>query len=790
MLRRFPPRGGLGFVLLILAGLTAPAARSAPPSPAPPAPLPASPAPPPTVLPQVSVAAPALLPGSGIGQAQAPGAVSTLTGADIARTGVADALGALQAQVPGVSLGNGQGNPFQPDLQYRGYTVSPLDGTPQGLAVYLNGVRFNQPFADSVDWDLLPQIAIARLTLEGSNPVFGLNALGGALAIRLKNGFTWQGGRAELYGGSFGTIDANLEEGRRSGNTAAYLALNTLHSDGWRQLSSSDLHQAYADIGWRGARAEVHLDLLGADNRLNGPGTLPVQILNADPTAVFSAPNFTSNKFGQVALSGTWYLPASTTVKGLLYYDNFSQRIRNGNAADYAPCPADAAVLCTGGTTPLIGTGGAPIAAFLGAGPYSQLNLEAVDTNGYGAAAQVAHDGRLFGRRNRISLGVSFDGGQTMFTASTLAGGLIAPNGVFVGPGVTVDQPDGSVVPVRVGIATNYYGAWFAEVFHPTRALALSLAGRLNVATVDLADHQGTALDGNHSFVRFNPGAGLTWHVRPGLRLFASYAEANRVPTPSELSCASPASPCTLANFFVGDPGLKQVTSSTIELGGRGRLRLGGQAVLEWDADVFRSEDHNDIILVASATPGLDYFRNVGRTQRQGFELGLRLHTPRWRAWLDYAFTDATFQTALTLDSPLNPAADANGQIHVVPGDRLPGVPRQRLNLGLGYQATPAWRLGLSAVVASGQYLYGDEANLTPPTTPYIVLDLDTSYQVTPALQLFALMRNALDAQYTTYGTFSPTSEAPTPVAPGASQTRSLAPGTPLAVYAGLRLRF
>lgn len=743
-----------------------------------------------TVLPQVSVVAPSPLLGSGIDPNQAPGGVAVVTGKDIARTGIPTALGALAAQVPGVALSNGQGNPFQPSLEYRGFSVSPLDGNPQGLAVYVNGVRFNQPFSDSVNWDLLPSLAIDRMNLEGANPVFGLNALGGSLAIQLKNGFTWHGGLAETYGGSFGTIDGSLEYGKRSGNTAAYVAANVLHSDGWRQLNSTDLHQFYGDIGWRGARAEVHLGVLAADNALNSPGTLPVQILDADPTAVFTAPNLTTNKYGLINLSGTWYLTDATSLQGLAYYSNFSQRISNGNAGDAGPCAGNAGFLCTGDGSPLIGVGGDPIPNMLNGGASSQLNLEAVDTNGYGAALQVTHDGRLLGHANRIVAGVSFDGGISTFSASTLVGGVAGQNGVFIGPGVTIDQPDGSIVPVRLGVTNAYYGAYFADVFHFTPELALSASGRLNVAEIDLQDQTGTALNGRHGFVRFNPGIGLTYQLLPALTAYASYSEANRVPTPSELSCASPQSPCTLANFFVGDPDLKQVIAHTIELGLRGSLHPGPEVVLDWNVDLYRTDDSDDIVFVASATPGLDYFRNVGLTRRQGVELGVTLHAPRWQAWLNYAYTDATFQTGLTLDSPLNPAADAAGQIHVVPGDRLPGVPAHQLKFGASFAVTAAWTVGLSGVASSGQYLFGDEANLTGTTTPYVVLNANTSYQITPSLQVFALLDNMLDERYTTYGTFSPTSTVPNAVAPGATETRSLSPAPPLAVYAGLRFRF
>jgi len=723
----------------------------------------------PTVLPQLSVSAAAPTPTAA--PTATPGAATTLSAHDIAQGGIAEPLAALEQQAPGVSLGNAQGNAFQPNLTYRGYTASPLDGTPQGLAVYLDGVRFNQAFADSVNWDLLPPEAIASERLAAADPVFGLNALGGALDVRLKDGFGFQGGEAELHGGSFATFGAGLQYGRRAGDTAAYVAADILHSDGWRQLNSSDLRRAYGDIGWRGDRGALHLDLLGADNSLNGPGTLPVEILNADPTAVFTAPNLTVNRYGMIALRGTWLATDALTVHGVAYYSNFSQRIRNGNATDAAPCPADPTLLCTDTTTPLIAEGGAPIGVFAGAGPYSQLNLEAVDTNSFGATLRATERFRLLGRRAHIGLGGSFDGGATNFTASTLLGGAADLNGVFVGPGVSVAQPDGTIAPVRVAIATRDYGAWIAGAFDPLPRVTV-------------------ALDGQHAYARFNPGIGVTWRPHRGLALYASYAEANRVPTPSELSCASPTSPCTLANFFVGDPNLKQVVARTISLGLRGRWRPTSGARLRWNLDLFRAEDSDDIMLAASATPGLDYFRNIGLTRRQGAALGISLRTARWFAWINYSYTEATFQNSLSLNSPLNPAADAAGHIHVVPGDRLPGVPAHRLNLGLRYHPAPDWTIGLSAVVASGQYLFGDEANLTAPTTPYVLLNADAAWRIRPWITVFAQARNLLDERYATYGTFSPTTSVPTAIAPGASAARSLSPGPPLAVYGGIRVRF
>lgn len=741
------------------------------------------------VVPPISIIGASPLIDSGLDRDKVPATTNVMTRDDIVRTGIPDPLGALNDQVPGVALDDAQGNPFQPNLVYRGFSASPLDGNAQGLAVYLNGVRFNQPFADTVNWDLLPSVAIDRMNLEGSNPVYGLNALGGSLSVRLKNGFSWQGNSAEAYGGSFGTIAGQFESGQKSGDTATYIAGNIQHSDGWRQFGSSDIRHLYGDIGWRGPAAELHFNTLLADNTLNGPGTVPVQLLAVDRGAMFTGPNLTTNRYALSSLTGTWDVSDETSVQGQLYYSNLSQRIQNGNTPNAQPCPGIRGFLCTDGNTLAIGPAGQPIPDYLNGGPYSQLNQEATDTNGYGAAFQVTHESSVFGLHNQLVAGLSFDGGVSMFTASSSIGGINAQRN-FVGPGVVVDQPDGSIVPVRVGVTNAYYGAYVSDVLDVTSKLAVTLSGRMNAAQLNLNDQNGTALNGRHTFEHFNPGVGFTYKLLPALTAYASYSEANRAPTPAELSCASPASPCTLANFFVGDPSLKQVVAHTIEAGVRGGFTAFDTMSIDWNSGFFRTVSTDDILFVAGAIPGTAYFQNVGNTRRQGVEAGVTIHATRVRAWLNYALTDATFGSALTLSSPLNPGADANGQIHVVPGDHLPSIPEHRLKFGFDYAITEAWKVGLSGIATSGQYLLGDEANLEPRTTPYVVMNANTSYQVTPQVQMFALLQNMFNTNYETFGTFSPTNTVYISRVPGATNTRSLSPAAPLALYGGIRVSF
>src|SRR6185312_10613883 len=298
---------------------------------------------------------------------------NVLTDRDITRDGNANALRALNENVPGVSLDSAAGNPYQPNLFYHGFQASPLQGNAQGLAVYLNGVRFNQAFGDTVNWDLLPDIAIDRLNLVGSNPVFGLNALGGALSVQLKNGFSYQGAELIALGGSFGKVQGEFQFGKQIGDVATYIAGSALHEGGWRDMQSSDIYNIYGDVGWRGEKAELHLNVVGADTNLNGPGTSPVELLAADPRAQFTAPNLIANKYSLISLTGSYDIDDNTSVQALAYYDYFQQRVVNGNVTDVEVCDDDPGFLCASDDVFATDRAGSPIPNFLNGGPYSAL---------------------------------------------------------------------------------------------------------------------------------------------------------------------------------------------------------------------------------------------------------------------------------------------------------------------------------------------------------------------------------------------------------------------------------
>jgi iron complex outermembrane receptor protein len=512
---------------------------------------------------------------------------------------------------------------------------------------------------------------------------------------------------------------------------------------------------------------------------------------------VFTYPDATRNKYLRLSVNGSYEVSERISLEATAYYSNLAQRAYNGDAADVEPCDSNRGVLCVNDGPALTGRNGTAIPNFLNpglrqfgrSGPYAVLNETATDSNGYGLSLQGTHKSELFGRANRLMVGASYDGGNTTFSARTSIGALTLDRD-YGGPGIVISQDDGSIAPVRVNATNSYYGIYASDTLDITARLSLTLSGRLNVAQVDLQDQIGTSISGNHTFTKFNPAAGVTYKVSPNLSLYGGYSESNRTPTPAELSCASPASPCSLTNFFVADPALKQVVAGTFEAGLRGGFAAGEGGRVGWNAGLFRTDSDDDILFTSSTVQGRGYFQNVGSTRRQGVEAGVSLRQGGLLAYLNYAYTDATFRDPFSVGAQNNPFANADGQTLVRRGNQLPGVPEHQLKFGVQYELTPEWTVGTTGTVSSGRYLQGDSANLNPKTGAYVLLNLNTAYQVTKNIQLFGLVRNVTNEHYATFGGFSPVGLVPIVQVPGASNPRSLTPGAPVSGFGGVRVTF
>ena len=722
-----------------------------------------------------------------------PSNVQTVGASAFDGTKAPDLLQSLDRALPGVSLSSQTGNDFQLDLNYRGFTASPVIGTPQGLAVYQNGVRINEVFGDVVNWDFIPQSAINQLTLVPSNPVYGLNASGGALAFEMKNGYTYHAIEGELSGGSYGRAVASVQAGGQNGNLSGYITADAINDAGWRNNSPSSLRRVYADLGARGDQTEFHVTFTGADNNFGATAATPVQMLSQDWASIYTIPQTTQNQLAFLTASATWKPSDTWTYQAIGYFRSFRQSHVDGNGTDAqnSGCP-DPTVLCfpnlDGTVSNLTTTRGQTVPATgpLGTSVLGEIDRTWTNTNSFGGTVQAATSERLFGHNNNFTIGLSVDRGLVQFSTTSELGTVNANQFPTVqGFGLFIDQPSGDVAPVGLGASTLYTGLYATDTFDVTSRLSITAGGRFNFAQINLTDDLGNdpALSGNHTYTHFNPMIGATYKLTPNLTFYGDFAEANRAPTPLELACADPVRPCLIDNALVGDPNLQQVITYTFEAGLRGQFNIA-QGLVNWTVGGFHALNTNDIIAVSSPIPGHEFFQNAGNTLRQGIEANLNYKQDRWNIYANYTYVDATFQNALTLQSPFNPFADANGNIFVVPGDHLTGIPNFRFKLGAEYQVTKPWKVGADLNVVGSQWLVGDKSNQNPKVAPYWVVNLHSSYKVTENVEVFGLVRNLFDQHYNVFGTFFDVTSFPYL---GLTDPRTFVPGVPFAAYVGVK---
>ncbi len=275
------------------------------------------------------------LPGLALTKEQIPGNIQSISAKEIKEAHALSLTDLMNSKLQSVNVNDYQGNPFQMDVTYRGFTASPQLGTPQGLSVFFDGIRVNEPFGDVVNWDLIPTNALEGLDVyPGSNPLFGLNTLGGALAVKTKSGFTTEGVSAEVLAGSFGRKQLQISGGANNGNFAAFGAGNFFIEDGWRDNSPSKVNQAFGKLEWQGERASLAFSSLAAVNKLVGNGTVPIELYERDPKAVFTSPDETRNKLLQFQISGAFDVSDTFNITGMVYKRGSNRVSTTGDIID------------------------------------------------------------------------------------------------------------------------------------------------------------------------------------------------------------------------------------------------------------------------------------------------------------------------------------------------------------------------------------------------------------------------------------------------------------------------
>lgn len=737
------------------------------------------------------------LPGIGIAKERVPANIQTIKGSEMQKQNNLTISDFMNSGMLGVNANEIQNNPYQPNINYRGFTASPLLGTPQGISIFVDGVRVNEPFGDVVNWDLIPLNAISGMNLiPGSNPVFGLNTLGGAISIQTKSGRTSPGGAVELLGGSWGRVAGNAEFGGVAKNGLDFfVAVNALNEQGWRDASPSDVRQAFSKVGWQGEKTDMNLSLTLADNELIGNGLVQKEFLdNISYDTYNTKPDITDNKMWFLNWNLNHYFSDLTTFNTNVYYRNVRTKTFNGDVNDDVD---DAVFLadCAGGADPETECGGA-------------INRSKSKRDSYGFTAQMAFNHDFMGKKNQLITGLGYDIGRTKFGQSSELGNLTDARGI-IGVGEFNDEAD-----VKLKAESKTWSLYATDTLSFNDVYHLTLSGRYNYTKVDnkdglIAPPDPESLTEKHSFNRFNPAIGLSVTPSKDFSYYGSYNEGSRAPTAIELGCAfqdldgdgQGDTPCRLPNAMAGDPPLKKVVAKTFETGVRGKLAQG----LGYTASIYHSQNTDDIQFRASNSQGDGNFQNVGKTRRMGLDLGLDGAFSNFKWNLGYSYINATYQSPFRIASEVNtsafdtdPLVDTDPDtIQVKKGDYMPGIPKHQLKLRGELQATPNWSIGTNIVAFSDQFSFGNENNKHQgqgaKVSGYTVMNMDTRYKFgNTGWQLFGRVNNIFDREFYTAGMLGETFFTPDGQFDGGDDAFSflVAPGAPRAGWIGVRYEF
>jgi outer membrane receptor protein involved in Fe transport len=746
-------------------------------------------------LPTVIVVGTTPLPGAELDTSNIAAPVQTATSQDIERTHALDLTAFMNRTLGSVYVNEVQNNPLQPDISYRGYTASPLLGTPQGLSVYMDGVRLNQPFGDVVSWDLIPREAISTMTLmPGSNPLFGLNTLGGALSLRTKDGFSDPGYSVELNYGSNQRRQVTLEGGGHAESGLYwYGTANKLKEDGWRDFSPTDASQVFAKVGWRSDVTDIALTGAYADTDLNGNGLQDLQLLRRSYESVYTWPDNTQNKAYLLNLTGTQKLSDVITLSGNAYYRNIKTNTFNGDINDdslgealYQPSAGERAALTAAGFTGFPTSGETQdntpfpkwrcIANILtNEEPNEKCNglnnRGAIRQHEAGFSVQATFTSMFVGRKNQFTIGGGLTDSRATFTQSSEFGYLTPDRGVATvdGPGAFADgsQDSENAFDARVDLRgdTKTRSVFFTDTWDATPILHLTLSGRYDRSEIENRDGLTPgggpgSLDSNQHFDRFNPAVGVTLTPTEKLTAYLGYTEGSRAPSAIELGCADPENPCKLPNAMAGDPPLDQVVTRTVEVGFRGRATDN----LAWNVGFFHAENRNDIMFVADDTSGFGFFQNFGKTRRQGAEAGVTGRFGAFDVGANYTFLDATYRSSEEVlgegNSTNEEGPGFEGTIDVRSGDRIPLTPRHIFKTFATWRILPQLSANVDVITLSGSFARGNENNEHEPdgvfyigegrTGGYTVANLGLTYEPISPLTLFAQVNNLFDREYFT----------------------------------------
>ena len=656
------------------------------------------------------------------------------------------AAAAAIASLPGVSVLDDQGSRVQPTLNVRGFTLSPVVGIPQGVSVFLDGVRINEPDAQELNFDLIPMEAVTSAELvRGPAVLFGKNSLAGALLLSTKRGGADPSVDATVEGGSSGFRGTTVSAGGHGpvggvGDMDGYVMARATDERGWRDDTGARTRMLFANVGRKRDGSDVVLTAMYAHDRISLAGSLPESWLNADRQANYTAGDFFEPDLLHLALRGERAV-AHGSLRGNVFFRR--NDIEQYNVNVDAPS-----------TRALIGNRSA------------------------GGAAEWSIASHAARRRLALTVGAEYsrnDVGYRIFAESGTGSG----DGSDTLPASCIQN---SGLCERARVPEDDASLYVQGALAVSARLAVTAAARADYVRIPFRDLLEPENNGTNVFRRVSPRVGVTYNVDSRTSGYASVSSGFRAPAALELACADENAPCSLPSALGDDPPLSPVTVRTYEAGMD--RELGHDAKLGISA--YRTDVRNEIVFVAS-TVTAGFFQNIPRTRRQGVEVTGGVGLPAgFRTSASYSYLNATYESVVALASALDDNVAR-------PGDRFPLSPAHQGTVSLAkthafHASVLDAQLSLRAV--SSQFLRGDDANRERPLSPYAVSDARLNWQ-TQRFTVAAQVTNLFNRVYNSFGVFGENPLGPPGgVRPAEPATeRFLTPAYPRAVTVTVSVR-
>jgi outer membrane receptor protein involved in Fe transport len=685
----------------------------------------------------------------------------------------------MNENLTGVNVNDIQGSPYQADVTYRGMRASSTLGASQGLSVYMDGVRMNQPFGDVVNWDMFPEAAIDTVTLvPGSNPMYGLNTLGGALSFTTKSGLTTQGNELSTSYGSNGRLKLDITHGGKSTDGwHRFVAISAFDEDGWRNHSDGSLQNLFVKIGRTKEDTNWDVSYMFGNSKLHGNGLTPstnygelgsasnssttTGLYEADRASVYTWPDQTINKAHLLSFNLQHVLDANTELATTAYV-KYGTQSRLGGDVEWE------------------NFGGGDMA-------WGTINRNSNKQVTVGLATNLT---KLIDE-HQITTGASLERSKMSYGATATEECDISSTREVSTSGCGLSE----LTTAGVTGTTTAFGTYLADTYKLSDKTFVTVAGRFNQTTVanTLTSYDDGASEGSKSesftYRKFNPSFGMTHQLGAQLTVFGNWAQSNRAPTVMELGCADKTVGCVLPTGLQSDPYLKQVVSQTIEAG----MRWKNNYDYNLSVSAYRTINKDDIIfLLTNSTSGLGYFDNFGKTQYLGIDINASKSWGAWHLNTTYSYLKATYESTGELPG----AADATGdprEMDITPGMRMAGIPLHKLKMHLDWSATEKWKLGTSMIVSSSIVTQGNEdGNIyegvsgNAKVKGYAIFNLNTTYTVEKGFEVFGKINNVFNTRYETYGMMAVNNL----YSDEQNLSKFVAPGAPRTFMAGLRYRF